>query len=702
MYSFDKLFSPKSIAVIGASTQPGSVGNDVLKNIVKGSFDGEVYPVNPKGGELYGKEVLRDTQDVPEEIDLAIIIVPASAVGDVLEVCGKKKISSVIIISAGFRESGNLEGEKRLIEIAEKYSITLLGPNCLGIINPGKKLNASFAPLTPKKGNIAFLSQSGALCASVLDWAREENLGFSKFVSTGNKAVVDERLLLEYFLEDDETDIIALYVEDLRKSNELIQFLQNAQGKKPIVILKSGRTQAGANASASHTGALVSSDETYDAIFRQGGILRVQDTKELFIAMKTFSKTPHQIQEKALAIITNAGGPGVLASDFASQRGLTLALLDPNTMESLKKVLPGASSVRNPIDVLGDARADRYKKALEIVVSDENVYGVCVILTPQTMTEVRETALEIIKAQQQTPKPIVAVFMGSGFVDEAQKILEDAGVLVAQHPQEGIFILSLLEKQGAIARSFEQQIYNEEPIDSFDTNAVKNIFQNAKDKNIEALPEAYALPVFEGCGFRLLSSGVAKTPQEADTLAKHIKGDVVLKIVSPDILHKTDVGGIRVGVRQEDVARVYGEMIEEVQVKAQNARIDGVMIVQMAPSEGVHMVVGSKRDPSLGPVLMVGLGGIYVEILKDVAFGVFPLSRRDVLSMIASLQSFPLLDGARGGEKMDVEALAKDVMKIAKMMQEFDEIEEIDINPLLVLPRKKGTLVMDSRITLKS
>ena len=699
MHTFDTLFSPQSIAVVGASTQKGNVGNDVLKNIIESGYEGEVYPVNPKGGELYGKKVLRDIQEVPEGVDLAIIIVPARVVSDVLEVCGKKKIPSAIVISAGFREAGNLDAEKELMEIAKKYSITLLGPNCLGIINPHHKLNASFAPLTPKKGNVAFLSQSGALCASILDWAREEGLGFSKFVSTGNKVVVDERVLLEYFLEDAETDLIALYVEDLRASDALIAFLKNARGRKPIIVLKSGRTEEGAHASASHTGALASSDETYNAIFRQGGMLRVQNTKELFIAMKTFSRSSRQIRGKDIAIITNAGGPGVLTSDALSHYGLRLALLKPETKETLKGALPSAASVRNPIDVLGDARADRYKKALEEVIGDDTVFGVCVILTPQAMTQSDETAHHIVEIQKETQKPIVAVFMGWELVNNARNILEKNGILVAEHPQEGAFMLSLLEKQGAIRETFRQDSC-EVSHAKFDTNSVEKILQDARSKHIEALPEAYALPIFESCGFTTLTSSVFKTPQEAQEFAKTISGDVVLKIVSPDILHKTDVGGIRVGVRDKDVADVYKEMMKEVRQKAQGARIDGIMVVEMAPKEGVQMVVGAKRDPSLGPVIMLGLGGIYVEVLKDVSFGVLPICKSDILSMMESLQSFPLLDGARGGEKMDTEAFAEDVLKIVKMMLEFEEIEEIDINPLSVLPYGKGTLLMDSRITL--
>ena len=700
MNQFNTLFEPQSIAVIGASTQVGSVGNDVVKNLIEQSYPGNLYLINPKEGEIYGKKLIVDIDNVQGSIDLAIIIVPAKVVPNVLEQCGKKRIQSVIIISAGFREAGKLGLEEEIKRIANQYSISLLGPNCLGIINPHQKLNASFAPLMPKEGNIAFLSQSGALCASILDWAHDEGIGFSKFVSTGNKALIDEYALIQYFLEDEMTQVIALYVEDLRHTQELIELLQGAQTKKPVIVLKSGRTKEGISASASHTGALAGSDASYDALFRQAGILRVENTKELFLAMKSFSCVKELPQGKGMVVITNAGGPGVLMTDALSERKLHLAVFSGQTNHQLKESLPLAASIKNPIDVLGDAHADRYAFALKTALEDSSVHSVCLILTPQTMTEVLATAQSIVEIGKSSKKPIISVFMGEALVHEGLQYLKENNILTAQHPHEGAFIAELLYKWYEILHR-EYKEGEEEKFSLEEKEKGEYVFRRARSKKVTGLPEAYALPFFEAFGFRTLTSNLAENAKEAQEYTHEIGGDVVLKIVSPDILHKSDVGGIQVGVSLEEVPQAYENMLDTVRGNVPDARIDGIMVVEMAPNRGASMVVGAHRDRSLGPVMMVGLGGIYVEILKDVSFGVLPLKKEDVKVMIESLQTFPLLDGARGGEKMDQEALVEAVMKIASIMRDFPEIEEMDINPLLVLPRGEGVIVMDSRISLK-
>lgn len=695
------MFHPGSVAVIGASGEEGSVGNDVAKNIVEGLYEGDVFLVNPRIEELFGKKVYADVDDIAHTIDLAIIIVPAKIVATVLTQCGEKGIHSVIVISAGFRESGNIAREEELSDIAKKYNMALLGPNCLGILNPHIGLNASFAPLVPKKGNIAFLSQSGALCASVLDWAKEQGIGFSKFISTGNKTVLEERLLLEYLMNDEETDVIALYAEDLRQIDAFIEFMQTSGKKKPVIILKSGKTKEGSMASASHTGALAGNDETYDAIFRQSGILRVSGVEELFWAMKIFSLYDNTFEKGDVAVITNAGGPGVLATDALSEQGIIMAELSQETKNKLRESFPLAASVINPVDILGDAHADRYEKALEYILKDEAVYAVCVILTPQTMTAVKETAQVIIKKSKETNKIILPVFMGKNLVSEGVALLEKEGLYVAGNPNEAGFVLGLIEKRRQfLKKNAESDRVSGEYFSTQKINDSRLILSNFQQKNILELPEAYASPFLESLGFHMLRSKIVENAQEALSFAQEIGQKVVLKIVSPDILHKTDVGGVRVGIPIQDVVREFENMGEVVRMNAPYARIDGIMVMEMAPEKGLHMVVGAKRDKVLGSIIMVGLGGVYVEVFKDVSFGVLPIFRQDIIDMIHSLRSFPILEGARGGEILDKDSLIETVFRIAHIMEIFPEIREIDINPLLVCQKGEGSIIMDSRVVL--
>ena len=697
----EKMLCPESIVVIGASGEEGSVGNDIAKNIVEGSYQGKVFLVNPKIKTLFGKTVYADIDDVPETADLALIIVPAKIVPDVLVQCGEKGIRSVIVISAGFREAGNVAREEDVVEIAHKYGMALLGPNCLGILNPHIQLNASFAPLTPKGGNIAFLSQSGALCASVLDWAKEHGVGFSKFISTGNKAVLDERVLLEYLIEDEKTDVIALYIEDLRQTDRLIDLLQTSGRKKPVIVLKSGKTKEGSRASASHTGALAGSDEAYDALFRQSGIIRVSGTQELFWAMEAFSLYGENYAENGAVVITNAGGPGVLATDALSECGVVMRDLSLELKNEMRSFFPPAASVNNPIDVLGDAHADRYEKALDCALRDDSVQAVCIILTPQTMTEVTKTAQIIAEKSQTTRKIILPVFMGDELVHEGVSLLKEVGLYVAGHPNEAGFVLGLFEKRRKfLQKSFFQEKTKEAYFSSETVEDFRLSLNGFGERGITEIPEAYASPFLEKLGFQTLRSKTVTTSQDALLFAQEIGEKIVLKIVSPDILHKSDVGGVRVGVSLENVVKEFESMGETVRFRAPHAKIEGIMVMEMAPERGLHMVVGAKRDDALGPILMVGLGGVYVEVFRDVSFGVLPLYRHDAQEMISNLRSFPILNGARGGDVLDTNALIDVLLSVASMMELFPEIRELDINPLLVREKGKGCILLDSRLVL--
>lgn len=694
------------MAVVGASHDAGSVGNDVAKNILEGGFEGEVFFVNPKGGELFGKNVSASIAEIARPVDLAVIITPAKVVPDVLRECGKRGVVAAIVISAGFRESGHGELEEEIVRIAEEYGIALLGPNCLGILVPGIALNASFAPLMPTSGSVAFLSQSGALCASVLDWAREYGMGFSAFVSTGNKAAVAERELLEYFLQDESTSAIAMYVEDLRETQELVTLLQTKNIRnKPVIVLKSGTTDEGRQASASHTGALAGSDEAYEALFRQAGIIRVRDTRELFLAIRTFSVfAGNESAVSRAAVVTNAGGPGVLATDALAEAGLALANLSEDAQETLRSKLPAAASVANPVDVLGDADAGRYEDALSVLLADNSTDAILVVLTPQTMTETVETAKVIASAKEKTKKPIVTAFLGAGLVRKGVETLRRGGVLTFGHPRDAVSSLSMLSRRGDgkpngdVSDTHARDRGRFENEHEAELEDVRGRVSSYRGQGISEIGETKALPILEQFGFRTLRTEVASSAQEAREFAEFMGEKVVLKIVSPDILHKSDVGGVRVGVVAESIEEAYEGLLVDVAKRAPEANIEGVAVVEMAPESGSQMVLGMKRDGALGPVVMAGLGGIYVETIRDVAFGVLPLTKSDAMAMIRSLRTFPMLDGARGGRKLDIEAFAEAIVRMAELSRAVPEIVEIDINPLLVLPEGEGILALDGRM----
>jgi acetyltransferase len=704
------LFSPKSVVVVGASHDVGSVGNDVVKNLLEGGFSGDIFLVNPKGGELFGKRVYANISEISENIDLAVIITPAYIVPNVLRECAEKSVRAAIVISAGFRETGNGELEEEIIAIAQESHIALLGPNCLGISIPRIGLNASFAPIIPKRGNVAFLSQSGALCASVLDWAREYEIGFSAFVSTGNKAALAERELLEYVLQDEQTDVIALYVEDMRDTEELISFLRSTTvERKPIIVLKSGATDAGKQASSSHTGALAGTNEGYDALFRQSGMIRVKDTRELFLAIRGFSSLGTNRSVKRIAVITNAGGPGVLVADAISEHRLQLAELSETSKSHLAASLPAAASVANPVDVLGDADAKRYEIAIETLSHDDGVDAILVVLTPQTMTEVSKTARVIADASRVSRKPIFVAFLGADLVEEGMQILQESSVPACDHPHDAVFALSVIEKyRKRLAVLSNSSAVTTIPSEaSFETlfgDAIEQVNRRLSEfcaESVFAIGETQTLPILSLFGLRTLRTEIATTANEAKRIAESIDKPVALKIVSPDILHKSDVGGVSLDILPENVESAYETMCSEVVRRAPKARIEGIAVVEMAPKEGVLMTLGMKRDTALGPVVMVGLGGIYVETLRDTAFGILPLTREDALEMVQSLRSYPILAGARGQGELDVDAFADVIVLVANISRAIPSIVELDINPLLVLPKGDGVIALDGRMVLE-
>lgn len=699
MPNLDFIFNPKTVAIVGASTKTGSVGNDIVKNLSQG-FAGNVYPVNPKAEELYNLKCYASLSAIAAPVDLMVIVVPAAIVPSILEEGGALGIKGAIIISAGFKEVGNIDLEKTVQEICAKYDIALIGPNCLGIINPSLKLNASFAAFSPSNGNVAFISQSGALCTAILDCATTMGIGFSKFISVGNKAVLDETAILDYLEKDENTDVVAMYAEQLAEPEKLmakIKEMSHDAKPTPVVVLKSGKTSAGAGASASHTGALAGNDAAYAALFRQSGIIRANSSEELFDYIKIFST--NEIKSAArLAIITNAGGPGVLAIDSTIENGLTVATLSEATKAILKEALPAEANIHNPIDVLGDARADRFSAAIYAALNDENVDAAVIILTPQSTTEIEATANVIVAARNKFKKPIAVAFMGQELVAPGLEILKDNKIAAYSYPESAIKSLSVLEK---FYQDTQTEIEETLDFTDVDREAVTKIFDQARAKGITSFPEASALAVLEAYKLPILLSQVAHTKEEAKQIAKEIGRPMVFKIVSPDILHKSDAGGIMLHVSSEEAEDKFEELMSRVATNRPEAKLEGVLLVEMIVDKGTELILGSVQDPSLGDAIMLGLGGIYVEIIKDVVFGLNPLTPADVKRMISSLKSKKVLDGARGNKAADKEAIVECVLRLAQLLRDFPEIKELDINPLLVLEAGKGAKVLDARIVIE-
>jgi len=698
--SLKSLFYPKSIAIIGASSREKTVGNDIVKNLVYQGYKGKIIPINPKIEELYGKKVFSDINLVDTTIDLAVVAIPAKFVPENLEQAAKKGAKAAIVISAGFKEIGNIELESQLKKVCEKNKISLVGPNCLGAINPEIKMNASFGQLMPELGSVAFMSQSGALCTAVLDYAKELGVGFSKFISIGNKADVNEIKLIKYLAEDDQTKVILIYAEELTNAPEFIELMKKinrGSNPKPVIVLKSGRTEAGAGAIASHTGSLAGGDTAYNALFKQAGIIRASSIKELFDLAQIFALNPLK-KAKNLAIITNAGGPGVLTTDEATDNGLEMAKLSEDTTKKLKEFLPPAASSHNPVDVLGDARADRYKFALELIATDKNVDSIQVIMTPQSMTEIEETARVIIDARKHISKPIVVSMMGATTVRPGVDLLREEKVATASFPEPGAKALAQLDK---FVSWHNTPLEKSMKFTDVDKEKVKRIFSEARKKGQTSFPEAEAMEIIKAYNFPVLQSEIAKSADQALEISKKFGSKLAMKIVSPDILHKSDVGGVMLNVTSEDIQKKYKQMIKTVSKNKPEAKLEGVLLMEMAPDNGTEVILGVNRAPGLGTMIMFGLGGIYVEVLKDVNFAYAPLTKSDSLDMISTLKTSDLFKGVRGEKAKDIEMLSECIGRLSQLVTDFPEIVELDINPLLALPKGEGAKVLDVRVVIE-
>ncbi|MDK9708022.1 MAG: acetate--CoA ligase family protein [Desulforhopalus sp.] len=714
MQDLDALFNPSSVAVVGASSTPGKVGHDIFVNILKGGFTGTLYPVNPKAKSIACVRAYPDIRDIPDPVDLAILILPPRQVETAIANAIGHGVKAVVIVSAGFREVGGegLAIEQRIVAMCRAAGVRVVGPNCLGVINPKPqvRLNASFSARMPAAGNISFISQSGALCTAVLDFAADKDFGFSKFVSIGNKADVDELDLLRYFHADPETEVIMLYIEELQRGPEFIREVKEITGgdrPTPVLAIKSGRTGAGAKAAASHTGSLAGSEAVYDAIFDQSGIIRVASIDELFdfgiaFAYKNESatgkvrrKVPHG---NRVAIVTNAGGPGIVATDMTVSSGLELATFADDTIEVLKSHLPTTANVNNPVDVIGDAAQDRYENALSTVIKDEGVDGALVILTPQSMTNAIGTAEAIVRIASRSYKPILCCFMGIIDVSAGVKHLQESGVPVYRFPE------SAAKSFGALYRY--SRWLNRQKLAPFqvthDKERANAIITHALAAGKSYIGEIGGTELLQCYGFNVLPTMLATTAAEAGDAADRMGYPVVMKIVSPQIIHKTDAGGVKVGPdSREAVENAFSTIIDNAKKFDPAATIEGVLIQRLAP-RGLEVILGMSRYPIFGPLIMFGIGGVFVEVFQDVAFRLAPLTRNGARNMVRSIKGHKLLAGYRGAPRTDIASIERMLVGLSEMVCNHPEISELDINPLLVHPEGDGVTVADCRFILKT
>ena len=698
----DAIFKPQSVAVVGASTKPNTVGNDLLRNLVRDKFIGKIYPVNPKAEELHGLKVYPTLGDIPGNVDLAILVLPAQAILGIIGEAKAKGVKGLVCISAGFKESGpeGAEREKELTRLVREAGIPLIGPNCLGVINPAVNLNASFAAKIALKGSLGFISQSGAFCTSVLDYAEARNIGFSKFVSFGNKADVKASDLLEYMANDPETRAIAMYIEDIADAQRFIEVAAQTfwEKGKPILCIKSGRSAEGAKAVSSHTGSLAGSDAEYEAIFKQAGVQRVDTVAELFDLAALYTTQPLP-KGNRLAIITNAGGPGIMATDAAIAAGLKLATLEQSTKDKLlPPVLPAAAALSNPVDVIGDAHHERYQAAVEAVMSDPNVDMGVVVLTPQSMTDTGKIGEVLPPIIKKIGKPVVGAFMGVKEVAEGVENLVQKGVPNYAFPEDAVQSLAAAVRLVEM-RALEKRIY----VQYLDIDAARasKIIADYLGKNTERyLTQAECKALFECYKLPLLKSDIATSADEAANIVSDIGGKVAMKVMSADVKHKFDDGGVLLNIEGADAAKKgYNTIYANIARNVPGAKIDSILIEQMA-LEGEEVIVGCSRG-GLGPLMMFGLGGTFVELIKDVQFRLAPMWKVTAEKMVRSIKAFQKLDGFRGLPKRDTNAIIDVILRMSAMVVNHPEVAEFDINPLIVHVEGKGASVADSRVMLR-
>lgn len=694
--------SPRSIAVIGASEKPG-VGKAIFSNIVNG-YKGKIYPITPSNDFISGLKAYKSVLDVPDQIDLAVVATPNRTVPKVMEEVGKKKIKGAIVVTAGFKEvdKDGAQLEEEIGVIGKKYGVRIIGPNCLGIMSLSQRnmMNATFLKITPRYGNIALVSQSGAICAATVEDAIAQNIGFSKVISMGNKVDMDENDILELLAYDEETRVIVMYLEDIHDGRRFMEITKKVtrEMKKPIIVLKAGRTPEGAKAAMSHTGALMGSDEPFDALFMQCGIIRVDTMQELFELATAFSKQPVPKFNSGIAIVSNAGGPAIISTDACSKYGLRMADLS-DSRDTINKIIPHHGSSRNPVDIVGDADSGRFEKVILEVLSNNNVGSVVTMCTPSATLNYDDLARTIVKTSRAkgTGKTMVAALMGLAEGLENKQILSDGDIPHFMYAEPAIRTLNAMYA----FREWIERLYDEPKQFNVDQSKVRQVFDEVRAQSRTNLLEEEGYKVLEAYGFSIPKKHLAKNEEECTRVVQEIGYPVVMKIASPEIVHKSDAGGVKIGLKNEDeVRQAFRAIINNAKKYKPDAKIDGVLVQEMIKS-GKETILGAKFDPILGPLIMFGLGGIYVEVLKDVVFRLAPLEEREATRMIESVRTINLLKGVRGEKPHDLGAIKESLQRLSQLITDFQEIEELDVNPLLVLEDGKGVRAIDIRISLK-
>ncbi len=696
----EPIFNPQAVAVVGVTRVPGTVPYDIFHNILKDSFQGTIYPVSPGGRSIAGVKAYKYVLDIPDPVDLAVIVFPSNVVKLALEQCGQRGVKGAIIISAGFREIGpaGVAREEEIKQIAQKWGISFIGPNCLGVINtdPNVHLNASFARRMPREGSIGFLSQSGALCTAVLDYAWAKGIGFSKFVSFGNKADISDIDLMLSLKDDPATKVVLMYLEEMTDGTAFVEAARRVihEAGKPVLVLKSGRTRQGASAAASHTGSLAASDEIVDAALKQAGVIRCHTIEEMFSNAIALAYQPLP-RGRRVAIITNAGGPGVLTTDAAIHEKLELAAFSPRTRDVFKRTLPATANIKNPVDVIGDARADRYRVALGSALEDENVDGALVILTPQSMTDIDTIAEEVCNVASGYDKPTYASFMGETDVASGIAILRRRDIPHYTLPEA---MCRAFARAHDFSTEKDRRLTPAVRFTDVDTRTAHALLDAALAAGRPYLTPSDAMRVLEAYRLPVLPFGVARSPEEAAGVAERVGFPVAFKVEADDVVHKFDVGGVVLGVESPEAApAAFDTVVENVRAHQPLARITGVFIQRMA-GKGDQVILGMKRDPGFGPVVMFGLGGLFVEIFRDVAFRIAPIPVELVRDMMHEVKAFPMLTGARGRPHRDTAAIEECLQRLSQLVVDCPQIQELDMNPLIVHDQGMGCAVTDGRI----
>ncbi len=703
------------MAVIGASRRRDAIGGAILHNLLEQGFQGPVYPVNPTAAHVQAVPAYASVEQIPGPVDLAVIVIPAAHVLEAVEACGRKGVKALVVISAGFKEIG-AEGAKLEVQLREavrRHGMRLVGPNCLGILNtdPAVSMNATFAPVQPPAGRIAFSSQSGALGLAILDYARELNLGISQFVSVGNKADVSGNDLIEFWEQDAGTDMILLYLESFGNPQKFTQIARRVSRTKPIVAVKSGRTPGGSRAASSHTGALAGSDQAVDALFRQSGVIRTDTIEELFDTALLLGSQPVPAG-KRVAILTNAGGPGIMAADACESAGLILPSLEQKTVKALRAFLPAEASVRNPVDMIASAVAGSFDKALRLLIADKNVDSVIVIFVPPLVTGAPDVARAILAGAAGSKKPILSCFMGTHGVPESLRSLNEGHIPSYAFPEAAARTLARAATYGEWRSAPPGKVPAIAGVDPVrGKKAIEKVLAGAVGTGAGAaaaeapdhdgsrwMDQESLAALFAAYGIRIPTVRTAVNRGEAAVAAKSVGFPVVLKVKSPDVVHKTDVGGVRLGLRtEEEAARAFDEIAIALKTAKPTAKFDGVSVEPMITG-GVETIVGMTRDPLFGPVVLFGLGGVAVELLRDVSVRVAPLTDRDAEEMVREIRGHPLLDGYRGAAPSNTASLLDLLHRVSRMAVEHPEIQELDLNPVLVAPGSAPCIALDARM----